>query len=77
MIDRLEAAGYVARSTDPDDRRAIRVEITDAGTRAAASAREVIDRELKLRWDGTITSEESALVVDIMDRVLDATEAHT
>ena len=33
-IDRLEAAGLVRRRPDPDDRRGIRVELTDDGNRA-------------------------------------------
>src|SRR3954453_4670746 len=31
FVDRVEAAGYVRREPDPDDRRALRVAITDAG----------------------------------------------
>lgn len=33
-IDRLEAAGLVLRVPDPDDRRGVLVELTDAGRRA-------------------------------------------
>ena len=31
FVDRVEAAGYVRREPDPDDRRALRVTITDEG----------------------------------------------
>jgi DNA-binding MarR family transcriptional regulator len=31
FVDRVEAAGYVRREPDPDDRRALRVAITDEG----------------------------------------------
>ena len=31
FVDRVEAAGYVRREPDPDDRRALRVVLTDAG----------------------------------------------
>lgn len=31
FVDRAEAAGYVRREPDPDDRRALQVAITDAG----------------------------------------------
>src|SRR5437870_10933314 len=34
LIARLEARGLVERADDPDDRRACRVRLTDAGTRA-------------------------------------------
>jgi DNA-binding MarR family transcriptional regulator len=33
-IDRLEEAGFVKRGPDPDDRRGVLVELTDAGRRA-------------------------------------------
>jgi DNA-binding MarR family transcriptional regulator len=31
FVDRVEKAGYVRRTTDPDDRRALQIEITPAG----------------------------------------------
>jgi DNA-binding MarR family transcriptional regulator len=31
FVDRVEAAGYVRRAPDPDDRRALQVTLTDAG----------------------------------------------
>ena len=31
FVDRVEAAGYVRREPDPDDRRALRIVITDEG----------------------------------------------
>ena len=34
FVDRVEAAGYVRREPDPDDRRALRIVITDAGVDA-------------------------------------------
>jgi DNA-binding MarR family transcriptional regulator len=33
-LDRLEAAGLLRRLPDPDDRRGLKVELTDAGWRA-------------------------------------------
>jgi DNA-binding MarR family transcriptional regulator len=30
-VQHLEAAGHLARTTDPDDRRATRIEVTDSG----------------------------------------------
>ena len=32
FVDRVEAAGYVRREPDPDDRRALQVTITDTGS---------------------------------------------
>ena len=39
-LDRLVERGMVERGPDPDDRRALRAELTDTGRRAAASVRE-------------------------------------
>ena len=38
-LDRLEDRGFVVRSPDPDDRRALRASLTSAGQSAAASVR--------------------------------------
>jgi DNA-binding MarR family transcriptional regulator len=38
LVAGLERDGYVAREPDPDDRRAHRIEITDAGTRVLREA---------------------------------------
>lgn len=45
IVDRLEKAGYVRRAACADDRRALFVELTDAGTRLHADAA-VLHREL-------------------------------
>lgn len=37
FVDRVEAAGLVRREPDPDDRRALRVTLTDAGVEALRS----------------------------------------
>lgn len=50
LVDQLEAAGYVERRPDPDDRRAKRVHRTAKAKRASAAALEAatgIDRELE------------------------------
>jgi DNA-binding MarR family transcriptional regulator len=39
LVGRLEARGLVRREPDPDDRRAVRVAITDAGAEQLASVR--------------------------------------
>jgi DNA-binding MarR family transcriptional regulator len=44
QVAALEAAGYVRRETDPDDRRVHRVAVTDAGTRVLGeSHRRMVD----------------------------------
>jgi MarR family transcriptional regulator, transcriptional regulator for hemolysin len=48
-LDRLEESGLVVRKRDPDDRRAIRVELTEAGERLFGDLRQAaiaFDRRL-------------------------------
>jgi DNA-binding MarR family transcriptional regulator len=40
VLDRLERAGLLLRKRDLDDRRAVRLELTDAGSRLARAVRE-------------------------------------
>jgi len=70
VIDRLETLGYVRRLPDPEDRRATIVEITDAGRNALVEAKVVIDEVLEATWGKHATDEESAVVIDVMERVL-------
>ncbi len=70
VIDRLESMGYVTRHADPTDRRATVVELTAAGRRALADARNVIDAELQTHWAGHVTDDEAAVVLAVMKRVL-------
>jgi DNA-binding MarR family transcriptional regulator len=44
VLDRLEARGLIARARHPDDRRAIRIELTASGRKAAHAAREALRR---------------------------------
>ncbi len=72
VIDRLEELGYVLRRPDPEDRRATVVEITDSGRDARAEAKAVVDQRLEQMWSQHITDEEARTIVDVMERVLDA-----
>jgi len=53
-IDRLERRGFVRRLDDPNDRRGVLIELTDAGLEvvdAAVAALTVSDRQLMERFD--------------------------
>jgi len=55
LVDRLEAAGFVERRPDPEDRRSTRLHILSAGRDAAASAAPItkaINRELLAPFSG-------------------------
>ncbi len=74
VIDRLEELGHVTRRPDPDDRRATLVEITDSGRQARAEAKVVIDGRLEEMWSQHISDEEAERMVEVMERVLEATQ---
>ena len=44
IVDELERLGCASRGTDPRDRRAYRLELTDAGRRTLESAEQVVAR---------------------------------
>lgn len=44
VLDRLEARGLIARERHPGDRRAIQIELTASGRKAALSARDALRR---------------------------------
>src|SRR5688500_3769566 len=44
FVDRVEAAGYVRREPDPDDRRALKVALTDEGVAALRAIWPVYER---------------------------------
>jgi DNA-binding MarR family transcriptional regulator len=57
VLDRLEHRGHVTRNRHPTDRRALIVELTPSGRRAAASIRRAITRlEQQLLGDLDTTS---------------------
>jgi DNA-binding MarR family transcriptional regulator len=71
LVDRAEAAGYVERQPDPDDRRAQHVVLTTKGREAAHTyaplMADVID---ELVFD-TLTADERAVLISLLDRVRD------
>ena len=47
FVDRVEAAGYVRREPDPDDRRALQVALTDDGVKALRAIWPVYERGIE------------------------------
>ncbi|MER7249242.1 MarR family transcriptional regulator [Kribbella sp. NPDC000426] len=52
-VDRMESAGRVRRTANPDDRRSSLVELTPEGARALAAAAPAVEAELD-RWIGSV-----------------------
>ncbi len=73
VVDRLQEHGLVRRRVDDDDRRVVRVEITNAGRRYLARRHAGESRYL-LGLLESMTEEERVIVarcIDILDRVFE------
>jgi DNA-binding MarR family transcriptional regulator len=60
LVREVESLGYVRTSPDPADRRAVRVELTDAGVRFCLAAIEIstrMTREIEDRWGSAAVDE--------------------
>ena len=72
-IDRLERRGFVRRLADPNDRRGVMIELTDAGLEvvdAAVAANSVSERQLLERLDPA----EIAVLEEILRKLLGGLE---
>lgn len=63
LVHHLEDHGYVITEADPSDGRAVIVQLTTRGRRAAAAANAAID-ELKRSWAREIGPERLAALID-------------
>ena len=72
-LDRMEAAGFVQRRADADDRRASRVYLTDAG-RALEKKVDAVWQELEALSFGALTRDEEEtlrrLIAKVSERVV-------
>jgi DNA-binding MarR family transcriptional regulator len=75
-LDRLERRGYVKRRRDPDDRRGVLVELTDAG-------REVLDQAVSANTGGEkellagLTKQEQKALAGLLKKLLAGLEPST
>jgi len=67
LLDRMEASGLVVRRADPEDRRAVRVFLTDR----AAAMRDLVDfyRDVNDRLLAGFSDAETAQICDMLARV--------
>ena len=84
LVQQLVVAGLVARTPDPHDRRAVRLDLTDEGTRMLAEWRQAHERRFDAALDGLSVADRTALVtalpalsrlVDELERTESRTEA--
>lgn len=74
FVDRMEAAGLVARESCPSDRRGLEVVMTDAGRDMFRRAGRVHLRGIKEHFAANLTDAEAAVIVSAMAKVLEAVE---
>jgi DNA-binding MarR family transcriptional regulator len=72
VLDRLEHAGFVARTLNPDDRRSFLVTITPAGAREGAAMRKIVDA-LEKDLAGRITAADLRGFQRVMTAIADVT----
>lgn len=72
MFKRLEGHGVVERVADPDDRRAVRIRLSDKGRRRLAELRDGVADALRERMEGLTQPDRDALRhgVEVVERLL-------
>ena len=76
VIDRLEQAGYVRRTTDPSDRRRVIVEVVPERVGTIESVLDSLERAAASEVD-RYTPEQLAVINDFLGRMADVTEAES
>lgn len=71
LVDRAEAAGYVERTPDPDDRRAQHVVLTEKGREAARTYAPLMNDVIDELVFETLDADERATLIALLDRVRD------
>jgi DNA-binding MarR family transcriptional regulator len=72
VVDRIEAAGLIARGADPDDRRAARVTLTPEGTRTLKAALKTYADEVAASVDPVLGTDEQQQMHAYVTRLLGA-----
>ncbi|MDT8910237.1 MarR family transcriptional regulator [Amycolatopsis sp. PS_44_ISF1] len=71
QISKLEAAGLVRRAPDPDDKRGVLTQLTDAGHALLAAAAPTHVRGAREHLIDLLTPEEQSVVGEVFTRVLE------
>ena len=70
LLDRLEARGLVARTADPTDRRALNIDLTDAGQAIWQDINKCGERVRELAMAG-MSDEERSVLTALLERARD------
>ena len=76
LVDRIEAAGLVARTGVPGDRRSLHVQLTPAGRRLVRRARAVVLGSVANRLGQRFELAELETLRDLLRRLIDAPASH-
>jgi DNA-binding MarR family transcriptional regulator len=69
LVDRIEAAGLLERSSCPSDRRGTFLSITEEGRETLASMRPIRDGVFREHFEGVLTEDEAGVLADSLGRV--------
>jgi len=69
LIDRLEGAGLVLRTQHPEDRRAIRVTLTEQGVEEFKATARLHVAGIRRHFTDHLTDAEAELIVKVLDRI--------
>ena len=69
LVDRLEAAGLVARVAVPGDRRSLHVQLTEAGHAVVPEARRVVRASVEQHFARRLSEEELGVIKDAHARL--------
>ncbi|MCB1246540.1 MAG: MarR family transcriptional regulator [Acidimicrobiia bacterium] len=69
LVDRLESAGYIERTSCPTDRRVSWIRLTDAGTKITEQATRMHLADLHEHFGSRLSEDEIASLSHIMDRL--------
>jgi len=70
LVDRLEERGLVTRFPDPDDRRAIRITLTELGVETFRNAARVHVAGIEEYFADRITEDEAETIAAVLERIV-------
>ena len=69
LLDRMERDGYVYRKADPDDRRALKIYLTETGATMREPAARLVEDTMEMLFEG-IENQEIDTINDVLYKVM-------